>query len=312
MLFSSSWVSLLLLITWTAYASPIYDPINGILDGEHASISGVRGHLPTTAASAVIASARSETASGSATASASGSLHSASASAKSTTDKDQSTTKSEAAPVTTAITVDRGGTTHTYTDYHTSYRSHSLRAPSLTFTFSAPSYTPTPTKDAGSMATASETRAEAQQWKAIGVAVLSLAVVAVIVLGVYYWDKYRVVIRQIFCCGRKRGNDWAEQLEPEGNKAWEARIAGEDGHRYPTIGSLEEIEKAREKAGYGEAAGEKGQPAPAGGLPVPLHHGFEDSEHPLSPFFRRPSLRGQGQAPSTPRAVMMNPNTALL
>ncbi|KAL1737821.1 hypothetical protein HDZ31DRAFT_12991, partial [Schizophyllum fasciatum] len=222
MLFSTHWV--LLLLAGIAYASPIYDPIGGLLDGEE-NVSGGAGRQ-SMSTSAYGTSAHSTAASSASSASMSaGSLHSSSALTKSSKDEGHTAATSALVPVTTAVTVDRGGTTHTYTDYHTSYRSHSLEAPTLTHTFSSVSYTATPTSDAGSIAKASQTRAEAQQWKAIGVGVLSLAVVAAIVLGVYYWDKYRVVVRQVCCsCGGKRNDDWEEHLEPEGNKAWEARI----------------------------------------------------------------------------------------
>ncbi|TRM66224.1 hypothetical protein BD626DRAFT_546545 [Schizophyllum amplum] len=304
MLLRKSWF--ILLLAAIAHASPVYDPVAGLLDGD--GTGEMEGHRlqPTPTTSMSMSAGHSETASTSSSATVSGSLSHSSPSAKSTSDKDHSS-KSSLVPATTEVIVDRGGTTHTYTEHRTSYQSRSLPAPTLTQTFSSVPYTATPTLDANKTAAAARSHLESQQWKAIGIAALSLAVVAAIVLGVYFWDKYRAALRDIFGCGRRRNDKWADNLEVEGNKAWEARIAAEDGHRYPTLDSLEEIERAREKAGYGDAAvHEKGQPF-ADALPVPLHLGFEDAEHPMSPFYRRPSLRGQ--SPTTPRAVMMQPKT---
>ncbi|PPQ63829.1 hypothetical protein CVT24_009780 [Panaeolus cyanescens] len=85
--------------------------------------------------------------------------------------------------------------------------------------------------------------AELTEWKVIGVAVISVTLVAIIILAVTFFDSWWGFLSAVFTTKRDGGN---ETLLPDPDQRdWEFKLANEDGHRYPTMESLDSI--AREK-----------------------------------------------------------------
>lgn len=81
-------------------------------------------------------------------------------------------------------------------------------------------------------------------------------------------------------------------------RSWEFKLSSEDGHRYPTLASLESISKEKHDIQNDGIASPFTQPP--GLSPEPQHlspvcparaHSPEFDPHPLEPLFRRPSTR---------------------
>ncbi|KAF7311117.1 P-loop containing nucleoside triphosphate hydrolase protein [Mycena chlorophos] len=132
----------------------------------------------------------------------------------------------------------------------------------------------------------------AMQWKIIGITTAGIVLVAGCLLCFVYLN----FDSMLACVGKKRRRDsGSENLVPDWAKGeWESKIATEDGHRYPTLASLEK----------------NASPAPPKStLPAldPLAHSLVPTRpptvyfqaqqqqqeqldpHPLDPLFRRPS-----------------------
>ncbi|KAF8808121.1 hypothetical protein BYT27DRAFT_7190232 [Phlegmacium glaucopus] len=87
---------------------------------------------------------------------------------------------------------------------------------------------------------------EATEWKVIGIAVIAIAFIAIVILSITFFDSWWGFLRAIFFGDKHNGGD--ENLVPDWDKrSWEYNLANEDGHRYPTIASLESIVKTPEK-----------------------------------------------------------------
>ncbi|KAF8971716.1 hypothetical protein BDZ97DRAFT_1752982 [Flammula alnicola] len=100
--------------------------------------------------------------------------------------------------------------------------------------------------------------AELTEWKVIGIAVITITFIATAVLSVAFFDSWWGFVCAVVCGKRKRkGRGLGEEtLVPDWEKrSWEFRLASEDGHRYPTMASLESIVK---ESGKVEAPGVKG------------------------------------------------------
>lgn len=102
---------------------------------------------------------------------------------------------------------------------------------------------------------------ELTEWKVIGIAVITITFIATVVLLVSFFDSWWGFVRAAMCGKSRKGNMSTrglagETLVPDWEKrSWEFRLANEDGHRYPTMTSLESIVKEKEEVdepGWGE------------------------------------------------------------
>jgi hypothetical protein len=88
---------------------------------------------------------------------------------------------------------------------------------------------------------------EATEWKVIGIAVISIAFITTVVLSITFFDSWWGFLRAIFLGDKRNGGD--EKLVPDWDRqSWEYNLSKEDGHRYPTMASLESIVKTPEKS----------------------------------------------------------------
>lgn len=93
---------------------------------------------------------------------------------------------------------------------------------------------------------------ELTEWKVIGIAVTTITFFATIVLSVVFFDSWWGFLRAAIC-GSKRAKEGEETLVPDwGKRSWEFKLASEDGHRYPTMASLESIVKEKERARWND------------------------------------------------------------
>ncbi|KIM47461.1 hypothetical protein M413DRAFT_439121 [Hebeloma cylindrosporum] len=69
--------------------------------------------------------------------------------------------------------------------------------------------------------------AELTEWKVIGIAVITITFIGTVILAFSFFDSWWG-----FVCDKR---------------SWEFRLASEDGHRYPTMSSLESIAKEKDK-----------------------------------------------------------------
>ncbi|KAJ8472316.1 hypothetical protein ONZ45_g16692 [Pleurotus djamor] len=84
--------------------------------------------------------------------------------------------------------------------------------------------------------------AELALWKVLGVTVLCIGVVATIILSVVFFDSWWGFVKDVVR-GRKRSEP-QEELVPDWEKrSWEVKFASQDGHRYPSLSSVESITK---------------------------------------------------------------------
>ncbi|KAL0951621.1 hypothetical protein HGRIS_008302 [Hohenbuehelia grisea] len=93
----------------------------------------------------------------------------------------------------------------------------------------------------------SSTPGELAQWKVIGIAVISVSLVAGIILAVVFFDSWSAFLRDVVL-GKPNGQG-SEDLVPDWEKReCRYRLAMEESHRYPSASSLDSIsstEKAR-------------------------------------------------------------------
>ena len=88
---------------------------------------------------------------------------------------------------------------------------------------------------------------EATEWKVIGIAVITITFITIVVLAITFFDSWWGFLRAIFLGDKHNGGD--EKLVPDWDKqSWEYNLSKEDGHRYPTMASLESIVKPPEKS----------------------------------------------------------------
>ena len=81
---------------------------------------------------------------------------------------------------------------------------------------------------------------EATEWKVIGIAVITVAFITTVVLAITFFDSWWGFLRAIFLGDKRNGGD--EKFVPDWDKqSWEYNLSKEDGHRYPTMASLESI-----------------------------------------------------------------------
>ncbi|KAF9486589.1 hypothetical protein BDN70DRAFT_870187 [Pholiota conissans] len=91
---------------------------------------------------------------------------------------------------------------------------------------------------------------ELTEWKVIGIAVITITFIGTVILAVAFFDSWWGFVCDSFCGRRRKAGEkiGGETLVPDWEKAsWEFRLANEDGHRYPTIPSLESMVREKEQ-----------------------------------------------------------------
>ena len=122
----------------------------------------------------------------------------------------------------------------------------STKATTLASPSSSVSVSPTVSPPQGYSQAASTPPAEAREWKVIGLVIICITFVGTLILSVVFFDSWWNFLRAMLCGRKKR--EGSEDLVPDWEKrSWEFQLANEDGHRYPTMGSMENIEAAQLK-----------------------------------------------------------------
>lgn len=137
------------------------------------------------------------------------------------------------------------------------------------------------------------TTGEAAEWKVIGLAVICITFVATVILSIVFFDSWWGFLRDLVV--GKGGSQGVEDLVPDSEKrSWEFKLATEDGHRYPTLASLESITREHadrdEDGSVAKSNASHPRQYPELAAPKPSHLCGYDP-HPLEPLFRRPSTR---------------------
>ncbi|KAF9454186.1 hypothetical protein P691DRAFT_810911 [Macrolepiota fuliginosa MF-IS2] len=90
---------------------------------------------------------------------------------------------------------------------------------------------------------------ETLQWKVIGIGIITVGLIATVILSVIFFNSWWNFLCDLCGCGkRRRGTQGEENMVPDWEKRdWEFKLANEDGHRYPTMSSLGDIAKDRDK-----------------------------------------------------------------
>ncbi|KAF7290505.1 ABC transporter protein [Mycena kentingensis (nom. inval.)] len=168
-----------------------------------------------------------------------------------------------------------------------------LASPSETTSPSGSSYTisvlggVSPTSTLAPVQDASQTSSTAQ-WKIVGAAMVGIVLVAgVLFSAVYFESVWRCCLAIV---GKKRRSSDGEEIVPDWARGdWEYKIASEDGHRYPTMASLEEF--AKEKMSPSTPDPHSLVPGRPPSLYLPTLE-----PHPLEALFRRPSASNHHNA----------------
>lgn len=91
---------------------------------------------------------------------------------------------------------------------------------------------------------------ELAQWKVIGISIICVTFVAIIIMAVTFFETWSAFVRDVAGCGGcRKGRDKGmqngmEDLSPDWNRrTWEFKLANEDGHRYPTLTSIDSMTK---------------------------------------------------------------------
>ncbi|RXW24051.1 hypothetical protein EST38_g1811 [Candolleomyces aberdarensis] len=90
---------------------------------------------------------------------------------------------------------------------------------------------------------------ELAQWKVIGISIICVTFVAIIIIAVTFFDTWTAFMKDVIGCGgcRKGRKDKRDEphLVPDWNRrTWEFKLANQDGHRYPTMASMDSMTKA--------------------------------------------------------------------
>ncbi|CAK5280326.1 unnamed protein product [Mycena citricolor] len=125
------------------------------------------------------------------------------------------------------------------------------------------------------------------KWKVVGIATLGAVVVSAVLLAIVYFDTWYGTLLALF---GKQHDFGKEEMVPDWAKGeWEFKIASEDGHRYPTMSSLESMTKKDLASPVPNAAPASPHPAHLGPLARLSMYLPSFDPHPLDPLFRRPS-----------------------
>lgn len=88
---------------------------------------------------------------------------------------------------------------------------------------------------------------EATQWKAIGMGIITVGLIAVVLLSIIFFDSWWGFVCDLCGCGKSRKHDEENMVPDWETRSWEYKLANEDGHRYPTMSSLGDIIKEQSK-----------------------------------------------------------------
>ncbi|KAJ7786611.1 hypothetical protein B0H16DRAFT_1491087 [Mycena metata] len=128
---------------------------------------------------------------------------------------------------------------------------------------------------------------------------VAIALIAGIMLAIVYFDAWWGLV--LVLVGKRKKDSGTEDMVPDWvGRDWEFKIASEDGHRYPTLASLESITKQKQELPgtnplMSPSANSRHLMSPILDLhnlvptrPPSLYFPAADP-HPLEPLFRRPS-----------------------
>lgn len=137
---------------------------------------------------------------------------------------------------------------------------------------------------------------EATEWKVIGIAIIAITFVATVILAIVFFDSWWGFLRDLMF-GKRKGRE-AEDLVPDWEKrSWEFKLSSEDGHRYPTMSSLESMTKIKREKGQSSVFTRHRTLSPdlqhSLVAPPQALYSPEYDPHPLEPLIRRPSTRPQ-------------------
>ncbi|KAF5385025.1 hypothetical protein D9615_001230 [Tricholomella constricta] len=139
-------------------------------------------------------------------------------------------------------------------------------------------------------------RAEAAQWKIIGLVVICITFVCAAILTIVFFDAWWGFLCALVC--RRRRGGGKEDMVPDWEKrCWEYKLPNEDGgNMYPSTASLDTIKRETAgMAGIGRGGGlgkEMVNPFashPRGLVSPQPVYALECDPHPLEPLLRRPS-----------------------
>jgi len=88
--------------------------------------------------------------------------------------------------------------------------------------------------------------AELTEWKVIGICVTTVTLIGILVLSISFFDSWWGFLRSVTCGRKNDEGEGKETMVPDEErlgKSWEFELASEDGHRYPTLSSMESIQK---------------------------------------------------------------------
>ncbi|KAJ7269433.1 hypothetical protein B0H12DRAFT_1095814 [Mycena haematopus] len=150
---------------------------------------------------------------------------------------------------------------------------------------SSPSATITP----GDTKEASSSPEEATKWKVIGIAAVSIGLIAGVMLSIVFFDSWWGFLLAL--AGKKKKGGTEDLVLDWANRDWEMKIASEDGHRYPTLASLESMKKKQDLTGTSPLMSPTDVRHPHNLVPTrpPSLYLPAVDPHPLEPLFRRPS-----------------------
>ncbi|KAJ7103246.1 hypothetical protein B0H15DRAFT_811576 [Mycena belliarum] len=130
---------------------------------------------------------------------------------------------------------------------------------------------------------------EAAEWKVIGIAVMVIALIAAVMLSIVFFDSWTGFLCALV--GRRKKSQGTEDMVPDwARRDWEFKIASEDGHRYPTLSSLESMSKAKAASLFPSPSATSPSPRQLQPMRPPSLYTPALDPHPLEPLFRRPSV----------------------
>ncbi|KAJ7492338.1 hypothetical protein FB451DRAFT_985080, partial [Mycena latifolia] len=130
---------------------------------------------------------------------------------------------------------------------------------------------------------------EAAEWKVIGIAAVSIGLIAAVMLSIVFFDSWWGFLRALV--GKRKKEGGTEDMIPDwARRDWEFKIASEDGHRYPTLSSLESMTKPKQDpTSASPLMSMSPDPRHLGPMRPPSLYMPVEDPHPLDPLFRRPS-----------------------
>lgn len=107
---------------------------------------------------------------------------------------------------------------------------------------------------------------ELTQWKIIGISIICVTFIAVVVLLITFFDNWWRFVKDVFGISKKGGGSETFLTPDWKRRTWEAKLAGEDGHRYPTMTSVDSPAKSSGDFWVGMDAGKQGMTSPIVGF----------------------------------------------